>query len=117
MSGLLAMLTVTFAAPVQADTRNGCNYPRVCFYKTLADANAERPTATFQDKGSWQRLGSRSYGAYSVYNSRNDDGALIHFTNGTTYCVFPGEYAHLAGNIGTADMIMIMDAYNCAAPR
>ncbi|GAA3384626.1 hypothetical protein [Cryptosporangium minutisporangium] len=101
------------AVPAQAETASGCTYPRVCFYPTVAYLNANRPTASYRDiTPSWQNLGYQARGAAVVYNSRNDDGARLHFTNGTTVCVKPGVYVNAAA-YGTVDKIRIMDSANC----
>ncbi|MFI5494765.1 hypothetical protein [Actinoplanes sp. NPDC051859] len=102
------------AAPASAadETIAGCDYPRVCFYKTFNDYERERPTAAYRDLGPTQTLGSRSKGASVVVNTRNDDGALLHFTNGRTTCLQPnGEL--LATEYGVVDKITIMNSPIC----
>lgn len=104
---------VAVASPASAASAYGCNWPRVCFYLTTSSWNNSAPTAAFQDvTSSYQNLGSRSRGSYAVYNSRNDDGALLRFTNGSTFCVWPNEAWGLQG-IGTVDGIRIMDSEHC----
>jgi len=95
----------------------GCDWPRVCFYLTQADLNANRPTASFQDVTTgWQNLGSRSFGAFFVYNSRNDDVAYLHSTNGTVHCLEPlngVNPSHPANGWGTVDKIRISWSATC----
>jgi hypothetical protein len=118
LTSVAAAITIAGAAiianPVAASASYlGCDYPRVCFYLHYSDLTAQRPTASFRDAGYWQNLGSRSYGANFVYNSRNDDGALLHFTNGNTYCVEPLNGTNLPNYYGIADRIKIMDSPTC----
>ncbi|MEV4483777.1 hypothetical protein [Micromonospora coxensis] len=107
-------LTITHASAASADTANGCVYPRVCFYLTESNWLADRPTASYQDITSgYQTLGSSSRGSYAVWNSRNDDGALLHYTNGSTYCLPPNRgNAHIRGEV--VDKIRIMNSPSCA---
>lgn len=101
------------ASPAQADSRWGCGYPRVCFYLTAQNFLDDAPTAAFRDVTSgYQNLGSRSRGAFLVFNSRNDDGALLHFTNGRTYCLTPNGYV-FAQEIGTVNKIRISRSPSC----
>ncbi|WP_149179301.1 hypothetical protein [Streptomyces sp. TRM49041] len=105
-----AMLT---AAPTaSADSAYGCSWPYVCFYKTKSDWDARKPTASFKDITSYyQKLGSRSHGAYAIYNSRNDDGASIRYTNGSTLCLKPNNWR--LNNSWTANGIKIMNSASC----
>ncbi|WP_327029879.1 hypothetical protein OG989_05570 [Micromonospora sp. NBC_01740] len=100
-----------------AGTAYGCGYPQVCFYKTQANWTARDWTAAYQDiTGSYQNLSSGAYGSYYVYNSRNDDGALLHYTNGYTYCLHPSTYVNNSTNptgFWTVDKIRIMDSPTC----
>ncbi|MFD4860715.1 hypothetical protein [Streptomyces atratus] len=75
------------APSASATSYNGCDYPRVCFYQTQPDWTIGMPDAAYQDvTTSYQNLSSRAYGADWVYNSRNDDRAMLRFTNGgSTY--------------------------------
>jgi hypothetical protein len=109
-----AAACVISAPAASAGTANGCVYPRVCFYLTQADWNAKRPTASYQDITSgFQTLGSNSRGAYAVWNSRNDDGALLRYSNGSTYCLPPNRGdADIRGDIYTG--IRIMNSPSCA---
>ncbi len=109
------MVTIMDSAPALAGTANGCVYPRVCFYLTESNWTADSPTASYQDiTSSYQTLGSSSRGSYAVWNSRNDDGALLHYTNGTTYCLPPNRgNGHIRGEI--VDKIRIMDSPTCGA--
>jgi hypothetical protein len=105
--------TFAVASPAQADSANGCAYPRVCFYKTGNDWSTDHPTAAFQDVTSgYQTLGTQSRGSYGVYNTRNNDGALLHFTNGQTRCLTPNRFLW-AQDVGTVDKIRIMDSASC----
>src|SRR5512133_1329945 len=92
-AGIAAITAATglmaFATPAQAVANYGCSYPYVCFYLNSSDWAAASPTATYKDMGYWQTLGSRSRGSFMVYNSRNDDGALLRFTDGRTFCLNP----------------------------
>lgn len=91
-----------------AETGVGCGYPYVCFYI------GETESGRFKDVTSgWQPLG-RSKGAEYVVNTRRDDGAKLHFTNGRTWCAAPGE-SKLLVPIGTVDKIRIMDSPQCRA--
>jgi hypothetical protein len=101
--------TLAAAAPAQATTNYGCVYPRVCFYKTYADWRDRHPTASYRDYGR-QPLGPASTRAYMVFNSRNDDSALL-FAAAGTYCVLPNR------NVATGDIsatqIEIIDSPQC----
>jgi hypothetical protein len=55
-----------------------------------------------------------------VWNSRNDDGALLHFAKGKTVCVGPNSGWYLdvldqnsGGAYGKVDKIRIMDSASC----
>ncbi|MFG3555032.1 hypothetical protein ACGGAQ_11625 [Micromonospora sp. NPDC047557] len=100
------------ATPAQASSAFGCNYPRVCFWVTGNPYDGAAPTASFQDNY-YQTLGSRSRGADWVYNSRNDDGAKIFYSNGDWVCVSPGELAYLEP-YGYAVALDIMDSPYCS---
>jgi hypothetical protein len=114
-----AVLGTTGAVVAQspASAAHGCEWPRVCFYLTVSDLNANRPTAAFQDVTSgWQYLGSRSRGAYYVYNSRRDDVAYLHSTNGSVHCLAPlngVNPSHPANGWGTVDRIRISWSSTC----
>jgi hypothetical protein len=110
LAGVAALMT-----PVAASAAYyGCEYPRICFYKTEGDFNRSQPTAAYQDiTGSWQILGTRSRGAYWVQSTRRDDGTLLHFTNGHTVCIGPGTGSELPSQYGTVDKIKIMDSPTC----
>ncbi|MWA15986.1 hypothetical protein [Streptomyces sp. BA2] len=89
-----------------AGTGAGCGYPYVCFYI------GETESGRFKDITSgWQLLGPSKGAEYAV-NTRRDDGAKLHFTNGRTRCVAPGE-SKLLVPIGTVDKIRIMDSPQC----
>ncbi|GAA2185135.1 hypothetical protein [Micromonospora lupini] len=100
------------ATPAQATSAFGCNYPRVCFWVTGSPYDDAPPTASFQDNY-YQTLGSRSRGADWVYNTRNDDGAKIFYSNGDWVCVSPGELAYLEP-YGYAVALDIMDSPYCS---
>ncbi|KUN58167.1 hypothetical protein AQJ46_43980 [Streptomyces canus] len=78
-SAFAAIGIVVASAPSAAaePAVHGCAYPRVCFYLTEAQWNANSPTAAYQDADYNQTLGSNSKGADVVYNSRNDDTVLL----------------------------------------
>ncbi|MFD7136759.1 hypothetical protein [Streptomyces sp. NPDC059894] len=100
------------APGASADTAYGCNWPRVCFYLTDADWNARVPTAAYQDiTSSPQNLGSRSYNSEWAFNSRNDDGALLYYTNGSTLCLRPNNWVD--NNDWVVNKIRIMDSPTC----
>ncbi|MGW1870028.1 hypothetical protein ACWCPS_31355 [Streptomyces mauvecolor] len=109
-AGVLAAATVplTPAPSASASPSPGfdCGYPYVCFYV------GEDGVGKFKDITSgWQTL-TRSRGAEYVVNTRHDDGALLHFTNGRTACVKPGATLH-APSIGTVDKLRITDSAQC----
>lgn len=107
-------IAVIDGSPASAGTANGCVYPRVCFYLTESDWYAKRPTAAYQDiTSSFQTLGPNSRGSWAVWNSRNDDGALLHYTDGHTYCLPPNRGdAAIRGEI--VDKIRIMNSPTCS---
>ena len=117
-----ALLTSSFvaaalasASPAQATTANGCTYPRVCFYKTSTDWDNNHPTAAYQDYGD-QALTTTARGSYYVYNTRNDDRAIITYTTGSgatrTKCVNPNRAAAI-GEDGFATRINIQTTASC----
>ncbi|MFJ9343023.1 hypothetical protein ACIRP0_27555 [Streptomyces sp. NPDC101733] len=104
-AALLAGAITALAGPAAAAT--DCGYPYVCFY--IGESDAGR----FKDVTSgWQNL-TVSRGAEYADNHRHDDGALLHFTNGRTYCLKPGGHAVLAP-MGTVDKLRITDSPQCA---
>lgn len=107
--------TISATTPAAANTAYGCGYPQVCFYKTQADWNARTWTAAYKDVTSYyQTLGSNSAGSFAVYNSRNDDGASLKFSDGHTTCIHPNEYATgLPSMDGYVTGIKIMDSPYC----
>ncbi|MFG1920606.1 hypothetical protein [Cryptosporangium sp. NPDC048952] len=110
-----SVLAGSFAvgSPAQASSKWGCEYPRVCFYLTAQNFLDDKPTAAFRDVTSgYQNLGARSRGAFLVFNSRNDDGALLHFSNGRTYCLAPNASV-FGQDIGTVDKIRISWSPSC----
>ncbi|SHN13840.1 hypothetical protein [Cryptosporangium aurantiacum] len=112
-----AVLTGAFASasPAQADSFAGCIYPRVCFYRTTSDYFASRPSAAYQDKTNYfQTLGSRSRGALVVYNTRNDDVALLKFGEFVACLPTNRGWSHDLNPMGTVTAIRIIDAPTCA---
>lgn len=104
--------TWALAAPASADSMSGCAYPRVCFYLTDNQYYSNSPTASYQDVTSgYQTLGSRSRGARWIVNTRNDDTAHLHFTDGSTWCMTPGEVD--LWTIKTVDKIRISSSATC----
>jgi hypothetical protein len=112
-AALSATGAVAVATPAQAVSAYGCSWPRVCFYLTQPDWDRRVPTASFQDRGYWQNLGSRSRGSFMVYNSRNDDGAVLEYTTGRRTCIYPNEN-HAVGYDGIVHRIKIVDDPYCA---
>lgn len=110
--GLLAFTTL--AAPASAGSFKGCPYPNVCFYKSkTANWDVNRPSAKYKDvTSSWQKL-SRSKGSYAAWNTRNDDIAYFHFTNGRSYCLPPNT--GLLFNSWVVDAIRIDSASTCSS--
>jgi hypothetical protein len=112
-----AVLAGAFAAasPAQADSYAGCVYPRVCFYKTLSDYANDNPSAGYQDvTSSFQTLGSRSRGAQVVYNTRNDDVALLRYSDGYVACLPMNRgWSQAINPIGTVTGIRILRVDTC----
>ena len=108
----LAATALITAHTASADTANGCTWPRVCFYLTDADWNVRKPTAAYQDiTSSPQNLGARSRNFEWVFNSRNDDGALLYYAHGGTLCLAPNTVVDNNDWVVTA--IKIMDSPSC----
>jgi hypothetical protein len=110
------VVTVASAPPAQATSKFGCGYPRVCLWLTAGDWGAQRWTSAYRDVTSgWQYLGPRSRGSYALYNTRNDDGALVGFADGTTDCVYPNSgLIDIPGAFDKrVDKIRIMDSATC----
>ncbi|RKR89371.1 hypothetical protein BDK92_3715 [Micromonospora pisi] len=65
-----------------------CPYPYVCFYARAEENAPNNPIiGRFQSvTDGWQWLDG-AYGADYVVNTRNDDVAHFHMTDGRTYCV------------------------------
>jgi hypothetical protein len=114
----LATTTLATAPTVSADTRRGCDWPRVCFYLTSSDWGDDDPTAAYQDiTTSYQDLGSRSRGADYVANTRNDDRVYLRYirnsTGATSYlCVDPNHNQHFSNSF-TVTGIRIDTASSC----
>jgi hypothetical protein len=101
-------------SPAQAYSQWGCVYDGVCFYLTLEDWDAQHPTSRWVDKGYWQNLGSRSYGAFGVINTRNDDTVHLRFTNGFELCIWPnGGTENMQWNYGIVYQLLISDSASC----
>ncbi len=113
-TALMAAGTVMATAPsASADSAFGCSWPRVCFYLTDAAWAADSPTAAYQDITSgYQTLGAASRGSNYVYNSRNDDVAYLHLTNGAVICLTPSTILHISSSF-TVDKIRISSAATC----
>lgn len=108
-----AVGAVVSPSPALADSQLGCNYPRVCLYRTAADLNAHRPAVSYQDVTSgWQILGAAGRGADWVVNTRNDDTAYIHFTDNSQVCMEPNSGLN-AAYYGFADKIRISSSSVC----
>lgn len=108
-------LGVTVAAPHQAaaDTAYGCGYPQVCFYDSPEDWQARRWDAAYKDiTSTYQTLTPQAYGSYAIYNSRNDDGVLLHHTDGWTKCLAPGGV--MTYGLAVVDKIRIMNSPTCS---
>jgi hypothetical protein len=121
-SSLLAATVATIgsfalAAPAQATSAHGCSWPRVCFYLTQNAWVDARPDASYKDMY-YQTLGQRSRNADYIYNSRNDDGALIYWTNDLggagTFCLRPNESVHTVPLDEHVYAIEIKDSPICA---
>ncbi|MEU3963942.1 hypothetical protein AB0F42_29780 [Streptomyces buecherae] len=104
--------TLVTAPDASAESKYGCAFPRVCFYKTQADWDAQRPTAAYKDKTSdFQELGPRARGAYAGVNSRNDDGALVRFAGKpNAFCVGPNQAFRFSAVV---THIRIVDSPTC----
>jgi len=95
-----------------AGSAHGCVYPRVCFYRTMDDFRAGRPSAAYRDiTAGWQWLGPASYGADGMWNTRNDDVAYLHFAHGGTMCLRP-NMGFWTGTI-QVDRIRISSSATC----
>lgn len=79
-SVMVTAALVGIAGPASAVSRNGCPYPRVCFYPVAADFNAGRYSAAYKDvTTSAQSLSLAALGADYVVNTRNDDRVLLWY--------------------------------------
>ncbi|QKW52974.1 hypothetical protein [Streptomyces buecherae] len=105
--------TLVTAPDASARSMRGCDFPRVCFYKTQADYDAHRPTAAYKDVTSgFQKLGSRARGSVKAVNTRNDDGAIVTFANKPgTVCVQADSWWHFGSDVVTH--IRIVDSPTC----
>ncbi|MWA15989.1 hypothetical protein [Streptomyces sp. BA2] len=103
-------------APAVASTAYGCDWPKVCFYLTGDDWSRRAPTAGYEDiTRHFQELGPRSKGADWVFNSRNDDRALIRYTFGGRtgeVCLGPNKSLSLGAHT-TVTHIKIEDSRAC----
>ncbi|MER0243644.1 hypothetical protein AAHZ94_16820 [Streptomyces sp. HSW2009] len=102
------------APDASARSQHGCKFPRVCFYKTGADFDANQPTASYKDlTSSFQALGPRARGSHKAVNTRNDDGAIIKFANRPAgVCMRPNTVWTFGANVATH--IRIVDSPTCA---
>ncbi|WP_055495372.1 hypothetical protein [Streptomyces sp. TP-A0356] len=79
----------------------------MCFF------NGYERTGLFVDITSgWQAL-TAGKNATGAWNTRHDDGALLHFTNGRTPCLRPGDARNDLRTTGTVDKIRITDSPSC----
>ena len=84
-SALATTALVGFPTPASADSYRDCIYPRVCFYRTVADWFADRHSAAYKDVTSYfQTLSASARGADMVLNTRNDDRAFLWVENHNT---------------------------------
>ncbi len=106
--------TLATAPDASARSQHGCTLPRVCFYKTRADFDANQPTASYKDLTSdFQVLGPRARGSHKAVNTRNDDGAIIKFGNRpTAVCMRPNTLWTFGADVVTH--IRIVDSPTCA---
>jgi hypothetical protein len=109
-------VTVVDGSPASATTAYGCVWPRVCFYAGEPEWATQSPTSAYQDITSyWQYLGTKSVGSWIAYNSRNDDGALLGFTSGYTWCLRPNTAKYLPDlRLGYVNKIRIMNSPYCS---
>jgi hypothetical protein len=92
LTGITAVtgLTLLAGATPASAVGGGCPYPYVCFYPTYSDYFADHPVSRYRDVTSgWQYLRSLSVGADWITNTRNDDVAYLHFTDGSVECMVP----------------------------
>ncbi|WP_413098157.1 hypothetical protein [Streptomyces sp. Inha503] len=94
-AALFAAVSVTLTASPAAADPPGCPWPYVCFYKTSASYPNGTPSAMYKDvTSSYQDLGSASRGSDWVFNSRDDDRAMLRYVvNGQTkyHCLAPNS--------------------------
>lgn len=97
MGAAVAVLGLTFGAsaltagPAVAQTQvAGCPWPYVCFYKSSADWEADRPVSMYKDMH-YQELGPKARASYAVENGRRDDVVWIKMSNGSKHCLDPGS--------------------------
>ncbi|MBC3987924.1 hypothetical protein H8N00_03170 [Streptomyces sp. AC563] len=105
--------TLVTAPDASAESKYGCAFPRVCFYKTGADFDARQPTASYKDlTSSFQVLGPRARGSHKAVNTRNDDGAIIKFGNRPApVCMKPNTVWTFGPDVVTH--IRIVDSPTC----
>jgi len=103
---------IVSAAPAHA-AYFPCTYPYVCLYTEYGDsAWAERYQVV---TSGWQTFARRDL--HRARNTRNDDVALFHFTNGLTACV-PSGTPYRVYNIrarGVPDAIRISSEPSCSS--
>ncbi|WP_409239958.1 hypothetical protein [Streptomyces sp. PA5.6] len=114
--GAAAFALLLPSTPAAASTAYGCDWPKVCFYLTGGDWSRRDPTAEYQDvTRHFQELGPRSKGSDWIFNSRNDDRALIRYTFGGStgeVCLGPNKSLSLGAHT-TVTHLKIEDARAC----
>ncbi|MFD9301952.1 hypothetical protein ACFWCB_04485 [Streptomyces sp. NPDC060048] len=104
-------------APAAAAAAPACPYPYVCFYNVdELDNPAAKMTGKYQVVTSgWQWFTGSSRGADYVVNTRNDDVAYVHMTDGKVICVENNSsYSFINDEpLRYADAIRISSASNC----
>ncbi|MCT4353639.1 hypothetical protein M5362_10915 [Streptomyces sp. Je 1-79] len=111
-----ATAALVTASPASA-AAPACPYPYVCFYN-VDDLNhpAAKMTGKYQVVTSgWQWFTGSSYGADLVVNTRNDDVAYVHMSNGTVICVENNSRHSFINDepLRYADGVRISSAANC----
>ncbi|MFD7446946.1 hypothetical protein [Streptomyces sp. NPDC059909] len=107
--------TITLAQPVAAAPT--CPYPYVCFYNTDELSNpAAKITGKYQVVTSgWQWFTGSAWGSDYVVNTRNDDVAYVHMTDGKVICVENNSSYSFVNDepLRYADAVRISSASNC----
>jgi Peptidase inhibitor family I36 len=89
-AGLVAVAGSLISAQPAAAADQTCPYPYVCFYKGM-DGNGTISGKYQVVTSGWQWLGA-AYGSDFVKNTRNDDVAYLHMSDGLVYCIAPHGY-------------------------